>query len=136
MRSRSKASPRTRRQERISWRFRRHGEHATIAPSLHRRVVHLLGVRRRPDERARRRRARDIGRRVLSGPKDLGGIDDAIVTQLFVIERRPPPAVPAAVVPAVLIVRLALDAFPFPSAFLVNTDATLGHSRRRARHLS
>ena len=65
------------------------------APPERLRVVHLLGLRRRHDERARRRRARDVGVVVDALPEERRERLDALVAQVLVLVpgAAPPPPV-------------------------------------------
>src|SRR5215468_9975332 len=85
---------------------RRHDERPTIATAVHTGVIHLLGVCRRADERARRRRTCEIRRRIHARPKQRRRVDDAIIADLAVIERRPPARVPRTVCPTSLVLLL------------------------------
>src|SRR5690348_11459708 len=77
-----------------------HREPPAVAVSVHDGIVHLLRVRRRPHERPRRRRARDVRDLERALPELPREPVDAVVADLLVLPRRPPPAVPAAVHPA------------------------------------
>src|SRR5690349_24624358 len=89
---------------------RGHDERASVAAPVHGGVVHLLGVRRRLDERAHRRRPGDVAGRVCPGPEVGRRIHDTVVAHLAMIEGRPPSRIPEAVPgrPIALLVRLLL----------------------------
>src|SRR5439155_14170442 len=78
---------------------RLHGEDPAVAPAIDRGVVHLLGVRRRTDEDARRGGPGDVGRRPGAPPEGPRRVDRPVVVQLAVLERRPPASVPTPILP-------------------------------------
>src|SRR5262245_65276197 len=79
-------------------------EGTAVALTEHGGVVHLLRVRGRACEGARRRGAGQIGRAVASFPEPSRHEDHAVVPELPVVEWRPPSRIPAPIHPP-------LDAF-------------------------
>src|SRR6185295_6292550 len=67
------------REARILLPLGRHREHTPVALAEYRRVVHLLGMRRRTGEDARRRGASDVGRTVAPRPELGRDVDHLIV---------------------------------------------------------
>src|SRR4051812_534605 len=77
----------------------RHDERAAIAAAVHAGVVHLLGMSWWTNERSSGRCTSEVGGGVGAGPENGRRVDDAIVADLTVIERRPPARIPIAVRP-------------------------------------
>src|SRR5215213_9966440 len=77
----------------------RHGEHATVTLAEHGRVIHLLRMGRRTGEDTRGGGAGDVRGAVAARPELGRDVDHLVVAHLLVVERRPPPCVPAPVLP-------------------------------------
>src|SRR5438034_397774 len=91
--------------------MRGHREYPAIRPTVHRRIIHLLGVGRWTDEDAGRRGPRHVGRRIRARPEGGGDVHHPVVPQLAIVERGPPAVLPVAVHPTVwlLLLPLSLD---------------------------